>query len=183
MSEIKRIRLPKHEIEIKKTPISKKKIRNNKIANIVRIITDVERKYFNKSRPFSAYRIETASPGNKYYDAFIGISNYLEEIREVYKSNLPMDVIIKDYLQSIYQYYKRYDRVPYVNQLSISISNKIRFDEWILDWEKQCGEKYWKIRKIISYDSIKEEADNIAKRQKDIKVKDADYIDVDFLDI
>jgi hypothetical protein len=144
-------------------------------------LCEVETKFFGKSRSFIKYRIDKAARNNKYFNYFIGISQYLESIRELNKSNLPMDVVIKDYIISIYEYYIRFNRLPFFNQIAINVTNKIRFDEWIRRWENQNGEKYWKLPKVLSYASVVEEADEIIKQQKNPKLIES--IDIDFLEI
>jgi len=78
---------------------------------------------------------------NKYHSIFINIIKYLEDLRGVHKNK--MKHLIRDYLLSVYEYYRRFNRIPTLFQISPASSNQIRFEEWIYDSKRLSGESYW----------------------------------------
>ncbi len=43
----------------------------------------------------------------------------------------------------MYDYYSRFRRKPYLNQLSPTVDNVVRFEEWIEKWELESADSYW----------------------------------------
>jgi len=118
----------------------RKKAKEEAVKLAIKVLeTKVERKF--KSRKFLSKHKIHKNPGNKYFNIFLDIVEYLEEVRGDSKNH--MSSLLKDYFMSVYQYYSRFGRIPAVNQLSASMSNRIRFEEWIRNIEFMYDEGYF----------------------------------------
>jgi len=118
-----------------------KKAKERAVKLVVTIIEKrIEPKIECKKKHLSKYYIHK-NPKNKYYDTLYKIILYIEEILNDYRNTF--SCVLEDYLTCVYSYYSRFNRTPAVYQLSPSIGNKIKFDEWIINFERDRDEKYW----------------------------------------
>ena len=112
--------------------------------NAVKLVVDlIEKKIepeFNiKGKYLSRLSIHK-TPKNKYFSFLYSIVLYAEEIKG--NNSNTVSSIITDYLISVYKHYSRFSRTPKLNQLSPSTSNRIRFQEWIYEFERERSEDY-----------------------------------------
>ena len=77
---------------------------------------------------------------NRYFQLFLRIAEYLEELRGDYVNEL--EDMIEDYLTNIFKYYERFGRTPSLNQFSPSAANQIRFEEWTCEYSRENDEQY-----------------------------------------
>ena len=122
-----------------------KRIRRRKAQeNIVEVTINIlEKKVgprFNSRKHLSKLYIHKQVE-NKYHKMFMRVVEYLEELRSDHKN--PIEMVIEDYFVSIYERYNHYGRIPNLMQLSPSTNNKIKFEEWIHDSQREDGEEYW----------------------------------------
>ena len=111
---------------------------------------DVEPKH-NSNKHLSRFCLHE-QPSNKYHKIFFNIVEYLDELRDHHKN--PIDHLIRDYLTVVFEYFKRFGRIPSVLNFSPSAGNKIRFEEWICEVSRESQTEYWideipKIKEII----------------------------------
>jgi len=97
-------------------------------------------KFKYKKYPITRYGIHRKKH-NKYYKMFIRIIDYLCDLRDDYSNDI--EILVEDYLTSVCEYYKKFNRQPNLNNFSPSVNNKIHFDEWIIKFEKENCEEYW----------------------------------------
>jgi len=96
---------------------------------------------FNSRRKIS-HNLIHKHPDSKYFKMFTRITDYLKELKGDYKN--PLRWLIKDYLISVYSYYRNVLRKePYLTQLSPSVSNQIRFEDSIHRKSRDNPEGYW----------------------------------------
>ena len=100
---------------------------------------DIEPIYGGSKRLSRLYLHE--QPNNKYYKAFKKIIDYLVELRG--KNKNPLKFLMRDYFCCVYDYYKRFDRIPPTTNLAPSSANIIRFEDWVSGYYRNTGEEYW----------------------------------------
>lgn len=81
---------------------------------------------------------------DSYFNMFVNIIKYLVDLRGGHTNYI--GGLLYDYFDSVYEYYSRFGRVPYTNQLSPTDNNTIRFEEWIANRDSQ----YWDGGKIFA---------------------------------
>ena len=116
------------------------KARENAVKLAIDIFErDVEPKYNSDKRLSRLYLHK--QPSNKYHKIFFNIVEYLDELREHHKN--PIEHLIRDYLTVVFEYFKRFERIPTVINFSPSAANKIRFEEWIYEVSRESQTEYW----------------------------------------
>ena len=154
---IKRIRPPEPE---QTKNINNILLNSSKVKTVINILNKVENKFnSNKPRDFSKYGIIEKS-SSKYFIIMKEIFNFAVDIKTGY--NNPVEKIIEDYLISVFKYYAAFKRLPYLNQIAPSVDNKIRFQEFIDEFEENNESKYWFDNKF-DYEILKNDAFRIAE--------------------
>jgi len=138
----------------------------------VKILTEQIEPIFNK-RPnnYAGANFHT-KPENRNYRILLGITNYLLDLRGEYGNSLSN--LLLDYYSSIYSYYKRINRSPYLVQLSPSDNNRFGFETWIQNWENYFGETYW-----VEKDRFENVVNNAKKIANEIKCAEFGIITVE----
>lgn len=130
---------PPKERHVKVKKARAEKHRPKAVAFAIEAYEKVHSKYFGYIS-LKKYNIPN-NPQDKYYKIFLKIVDYLLERKGGHKN--PIDQMLRDYYESVFEYYASFDRKPYLSQLSPSIANQIRFDEFIEKSEKEFKVKYF----------------------------------------
>lgn len=117
-----------------------RKAQEDIVKTLIDIIENEINPKFGKKMKISHMHIHKQFK-NKYCKNFIRIINYLETLRGNNKNTLSS--LIRDYLMVAYRYYQQFGRTPTLLQLSPSTSNRIRFEEYIIAYERNNKEDYW----------------------------------------
>ena len=111
-----------------------------KVAKLITILEDVEGEFSDRPRNYSKFNLDK-NKNSKGYQAMIAVIDYLYELRGSYGN--AVEFLAKDYFLSVYKYYDRFKRVPYLNQLRPSVDNRIRHEEYIAELEQEMQTDYW----------------------------------------
>jgi len=117
----------------------RKRAREEAVRIAVEILDRKVGPSFNSKKHLYKLKIHK-NPKSRYFLLFLNITEYLEEFRDRNKNKISS--MLKDYYFCVYNYYARFGRIPVINQLSPSVSNKIRFEEWTSEFEREYGEEY-----------------------------------------
>jgi hypothetical protein len=142
-----------------------------RVALLVRILTEeIEPTYtdYGKPRRYDRYHIPSAITGSAYTTLY-KIVMVLENLLTEHCVSMPLEVLARDYFKSIYDYYDRFHRKPYLNQLSPTVDNQIRFDEWIEKWEARSTDDYW-VDAGETLDDIRAAARKLLKKKQVLDV-------------
>jgi len=107
---------------------------------LITLEKEIEPKYGNRKKFLLKHNIHKQQ-NNKYHNILYNIVLYLDEMSEGYDNSIQK--LVRDYLDMLYSYYWRFNRTPAITQLSPSVNNKIKFQEWIYKFEAENGESYW----------------------------------------
>lgn len=79
---------------------------------------------------------------NKYFKIMLRVVEWLKEIRE--DNGNPLEYLLEDYFRVAFRYLWKFNRIANTSQMAPSEANKIRFLDWISDWEVETGECYFR---------------------------------------
>ena len=120
-------------------------IQRTQVAMLVRILNDEVEPSFaalGKPRQYIKYNIPSA-PGGRAFGILSKIVVMLRDRMEEHAVSMPLEILARDYFTTVYQYYEGFNRKPFLNQLTPSVDNIIRWEDWIAEWEKDKLEDYW----------------------------------------
>jgi len=122
--------------------LRRKNVRERSVEEAIRILEEEVEPIFRVKKKFliTKHKIHEKHD-NKYHRMFLGIIEYLEEIRGNHAN--PLKSLLRDYFKSIYESYSNYSFQPRLNNFWPSSNNMIIFQEWIERREKINDEPYW----------------------------------------
>lgn len=117
------------------TPI-KTKARVNLVLSILN--EEIEPEFDGRVRKYNYWNI-----GEKGRAVVNKIIDSLLELMYENGADIPIQIILTDYLWCVYSYYERINRKPYFTQLSPSVDNLTRFEDWIYKYHEDHDSTYW----------------------------------------
>jgi len=118
------------------------------------IINEIESSFPGRCRRFHWYNLK----GGKEKTTLNRIIDALYELMYENGAEVPLPIILKDYLSCVYRYYDSFGRKPYFTQLSPSLDNMTRFEDWLFSYKEDNDTSYWEDFDGVDVDAAREKA-------------------------
>jgi hypothetical protein len=172
MAKIKRIRFDRNKIDSSREA----EYRKDLILKFVTLIEKVHQGFGGGRRYLNRMELHR-TPSNPYSKIILKTIDFLLEQRGHHTN--PIEYVMEDYIHAVYKHFDQYHRYPNIKQLSPSQSNRIRFIEFVQDWEASHDpDKYWVLEdnsdirdaKRIAAESVKRAESAVGRKTADIPV-------------
>ena len=128
-----------------------------KLACVLRYIDMYRERFAEAPFPYFVEQQVIRNKSSKHSKLFRGIALFLCLERERHNACNNMEQLINDYFSCVFDYYKRFNRRPTINQISAGPTNASQFIEFVNNEEDNRG-GYWvdkdreeEVKRLVEY--------------------------------